>query len=550
MLTVEDIWRIVLPDGTELAGGANGLLRQVSWVARMLPRPPGFSTVKGGELALISLQSLKLLDERLALADLVSRLAEKQVAGIAVVGSVSASDSAVADQQNVPLLILPKGTSLLELEQEIIRVLIERRSELYRRDQEIFAELTELAIDGKGMPAILKKLASMTGKLVVLEDEDLVPQHLIGHPEIQSRIAEAKEWLENSRLELQERLVSCGQATASIVRLALPAAGLVRIVTPISAKERVWGYLSLIGNEKTFFETDRIALMRAAAACAIEIARDRAILETQDRLQSDFVEDLLIGDFPTPEVIVARGKRLGYALTPPYAVFALSIRNLASAAGNQERSIEGLSTLEHELHRIDPSYLCLIKDRLLFVLVPVEANSSALQLKKLAEEVRGKLAACAKGAEIAIGIGRTRGALEEIKHAYQEARQALAMGMRLFGPSCVVFFGDLGVYRLLFSLHDTPDLRMFYDEVLGPLVRYDKKSGTELVKTLQAYFAACCSLTDAADRLHLHRNTLLYRLHRIREIAGIDLDDAETRLALQLALRIGETLQATNELQP
>ena len=65
-----------------------------------------------------------------------------------------------------------------------------------------------------------------------------------------------------------------------------------------------------------------------------------------------------------------------------------------------------------------------------------------------------------------------------------------------------------------------------------------------LVKTLDAYFACLGSPTEAAERLHVHRNTLLYRLHRIQEIALIDLSDAETRLALHLSLRVSDVLKA------
>jgi len=65
-----------------------------------------------------------------------------------------------------------------------------------------------------------------------------------------------------------------------------------------------------------------------------------------------------------------------------------------------------------------------------------------------------------------------------------------------------------------------------------------------LLQTLGAYLATNGSPTDAADRLHLHRNTVLYRLGRLEDLLGVDLRDAEVRLALHLALKIGEVLEA------
>jgi PucR family transcriptional regulator, purine catabolism regulatory protein len=107
----------------------------------------------------------------------------------------------------------------------------------------------------------------------------------------------------------------------------------------------------------------------------------------------------------------------------------------------------------------------------------------------------------------------------------------------------VALFAELGLYRLLLALRSTAELESFYEQALGALVEYDRKNDGELLKTLDAYFACLGSPTEAAERLHVHRNTLLYRLHRIQEIAGVDLSDAETRLALHLALRVREVLQ-------
>jgi purine catabolism regulator len=68
------------------------------------------------------------------------------------------------------------------------------------------------------------------------------------------------------------------------------------------------------------------------------------------------------------------------------------------------------------------------------------------------------------------------------------------------------------------------------------LVDYDEQHRADLVETLRAYFDANASPKDAAERLGVHRNTVLYRLDRIANLTGYDLGDSETRLRLQLAL--------------
>jgi purine catabolism regulator len=132
--------------------------------------------------------------------------------------------------------------------------------------------------------------------------------------------------------------------------------------------------------------------------------------------------------------------------------------------------------------------------------------------------------------------------IEELAPRYREARQALMIGRRLFATQPVTYFGELGIYRLLFHLHGSEDARAFYDEVLGALIKYDRRTDNELVETLEAYFACNGNLSEAARRLHLHRNSLLYRLERIQEVLHTDLEDADTRLALQVALKMRHTL--------
>jgi DNA-binding PucR family transcriptional regulator len=72
--------------------------------------------------------------------------------------------------------------------------------------------------------------------------------------------------------------------------------------------------------------------------------------------------------------------------------------------------------------------------------------------------------------------------------------------------------------------------------LVEPLAEYDRERRSDLVKTLKAYFEAGANASEAADRLFLHRNSLLYRLSRVEKLTGLDLKDPRARLALQLGL--------------
>ena len=80
--------------------------------------------------------------------------------------------------------------------------------------------------------------------------------------------------------------------------------------------------------------------------------------------------------------------------------------------------------------------------------------------------------------------------------------------------------------------------RETYERKIAPLIRSDRERNTAYLDALRAYFEAFGDYTAAAKRLHIHPNTLRYRLRRAQELAGIRLDDPEERLALMLLLRV------------
>jgi purine catabolism regulator len=92
---------------------------------------------------------------------------------------------------------------------------------------------------------------------------------------------------------------------------------------------------------------------------------------------------------------------------------------------------------------------------------------------------------------------------------------------------------------LLDELARSPDLAPFR-VLVEPLYAHDLERRSDLVRTLRVYLASGANASEAADRLFLHRNSLLYRLERVRKLTGLDLKDPRARLALQLGLLASE----------
>jgi purine catabolism regulator len=105
-----------------------------------------------------------------------------------------------------------------------------------------------------------------------------------------------------------------------------------------------------------------------------------------------------------------------------------------------------------------------------------------------------------------------------------------------------VSYDDIGVYQLLIPMMNSAETHAFYRRHLGPLLEYDREQRGELIHTLEAYFDCAGNLARTSEAIHVHRNTLLYRLSRIAQICQVDLDYNETRLSLWLALKLHHIL--------
>jgi DNA-binding PucR family transcriptional regulator len=96
--------------------------------------------------------------------------------------------------------------------------------------------------------------------------------------------------------------------------------------------------------------------------------------------------------------------------------------------------------------------------------------------------------------------------------------------------------GELGFMGLLLS--EAHDVAGFIDTVIGPVLDYDRKNATNLVETLEAYFATGASPSKAAETLHVHPNTVSRRLGRVSTLLGSQWQQPGRVVDVQLALRV------------
>ncbi|HEX6108977.1 MAG TPA: helix-turn-helix domain-containing protein [Ktedonobacteraceae bacterium] len=531
--TVRNILSLLIPRDAQLVAGGEGLDRRVTWATRMRARLPAFESVRGGELALLALSQLRRLDE--TLPHLLTSLHKEGVAVIAIAAasleSLEKETLSLADQLHLPLILLPLTASLEEIEREVITFIVSFRGEIERKATEISHQLMQLSVQGAGLQGICEHLALTRNKWVIVQDADQEVRCQATPPDSDTQALPL--------LLTDENLLH---------------KGLRRITVPIQIRHEEVGYLSIIGNDTDFDYLERLILGQVTPILALEFARERERSEVETRYTAEALMDVLQGNYQQADEILTRARLLGYDLLVPQIVAIFEIAQNEPEYPTSSFQAQWSKRIREELQRIWPACWVSFEARRVLALLPTNESNGVDESEientifTRMDRVQSRLQQGKTGngdlPTFSAGIGRLAKDVQQIPQSYREAQQALEIGRRLFGEGDIHYFTRLGIYRLLFYLYGHEELSDFYQETLGFLLESDRHSNSALIETLESFFHCNGNLSETARTMHLHRNSLLYRLGRIEELLGRSLEDPELRLSLQIALKIRHMLNS------
>ena len=460
--------------------------------------------------------------------DLIKQLLDLGAAGLVM---ITDGDTDITLQSpNFPVALIKKAQNVREIQKRLQHVILNQREYLMERSLQIHSDLLKMVAEGQGVSNLIKTLSEFSGRGVVLQNKRL--KNLADFPasslvQIWEDILEHDLGPENLPDEFSDRN-QAGEAT-QILKQELRH-DLHRIIKPVTVAGVARGYLSLIDTSSNLDDLDSIVLEQGAQVCALEMSRTKAVREAEKRLKGDLLTALLQENI-TPGDANLWVESMGLDLGMSHVAIRFSWDDPSPP------SMRRLETLVNgEVSRTEDKVIVEELGVEIVCICQVDPNKvRPNQAIDLANAVSAKAAEEFPEIQMRCGIGGVAEDLKFWRDSFHQAGQALTMAARL-NESKPLFFPDLSVYRLLLLLEHHPELRKFTNEILGNLISYE--GSAELIKTLNAYFDHNGVLSQAAEALFIHRNTLIYRMERIAEISGLDLEDAETRLAVQLALRI------------
>lgn len=293
-------------------------------------------------------------------------------------------------------------------------------------------------------------------------------------------------------------------------------------------------------RDKPFSGGELDLLDHVGRIVTLELLRERSTLDAELRLHGELLDDLLHGHLPDEGAILRRAAVLGLDLRQPAFVASFGVHVGHPAAANElpppiARSIADLiERLARQ--RFDQVIVAVRPAEVVAVVGAADRNHATVH--SLLSELLTTATALLGGKPLAAGVGRRCLTLADYADSFAEASTALELARSRPGPAQVLTPADLGLLAVLGRGQQKKPLRDLVTQALDPLVAADRQSGSEYLKTLHTYLSADRHLERAACELHVHVNTLRYRLGKIQELLGVDLHDVDARFVLELALRV------------
>lgn len=324
--------------------------------------------------------------------------------------------------------------------------------------------------------------------------------------------------------------------------------------TPIGGRNPI-GYLwfpAAAGLEAR----DIVTLYWAARVIEAELEKELIRLETELSIRGDFVDDLVNDRYGSVELMLQRARYLGADLSGGAMALIVDIDDFAKYLERRRMKEPAIQELKRRLaeatrlqtRELFKNYLLGPRsDNIILFLAPSE-NVPAESLSELAGKLTERIQTNVKGLlpdlTVSVGSGRFTPDPAHLPDAYAEAEIALEIGRSILGPSSYATFESTGTYKLLYRVlkQDPEELETFYRETVRPLVAYDSRYGTELVSTLETYLGNDASMAKTAAELFAHRHTVRYRLERIKDLTGLNVDRSEDRERITLGIKAMQLL--------
>lgn len=510
---------------------------------------------RAAELGADPVPLLAALAAKGAVAVIVAADADGDAAGDAgAAAQMGATELGWPELAVIPVAVLPTDVSYLRVSRLIGELSLARETHELRYGLTVHRALAELLHTGAGLTALCYQLSRLSGCPVAILDRH---RRLLAFEESQGRslgpLAVGRALREDAVDLLPE--VCPAEATTKIGMVDFGGFRATCVVAPIVLAGRHDGWVVVIESSDPPHPHDlaehRVVVEQATMIVGTEMLRMRSVEQAEERARGDFVQALLHGRFTTAHDLQVRSAYYGFPIAGAYGVVVAS--GLADLVSNESPTT--MFHLARDATRLlaapgRQTLATVVGDVLVVVRevsppvrgAPADADGQALA--EYANRLESELARRA-GGSVLVAYGRVVSGAAAIPQSYRDARVALGLRQRL-RIDRVCGFGDLRIYATLADLAVSPAGKAFATEMLAPL-RSVKAGAEDLERVVIEYIETGGNVNATARNLHIHRNTMLYKLDRASRALRLDLREAEHQFSVWLAYKLAMLAEATEK---
>ncbi|MEB3103941.1 helix-turn-helix domain-containing protein [Paenibacillaceae bacterium T2] len=314
------------------------------------------------------------------------------------------------------------------------------------------------------------------------------------------------------------------------------------------------GYLAINLDKQEIDVFIRMELNQALNVCAIQFIKQKLVADAKEQIKDSlFINQLLVEKIEDKSKIAQYSSLFNFNIHESHKIGLMSIEFNGKFYDEHDLFAQEITKnwlwerIREKLSQFDPDILLTRKDSY-YVLFASEKKERENKnywesiyhlIKKFVSNER-------PGGDIFLGISKSTESMDDYFTCYKQALQALNIVSLRHKNKGFLSFNGLGSYAVLHNLHDHDTGRLFIREYLDPLMASGNDKTRDLFDTLHVYLQVNGNMKDTAGCLHIHVNTLKYRLGKIKELLNLDIDDAEVRFNLMLAYKLYDLYHLSN----
>ena len=553
LATVADILKVEPISMGRLVAGGNGLNRvvrgvtvlEVSWIEI----PEGQVFTHAGDIVVSSMYSvMNSVDEQIRTVRMIK---EQEASALCLchLGMVIKELSPrLIDECNrlaLPLIVMPTNLSYSAIITVVSQLVLSQENEALGSKMKMYDSIIDMLLPKNSNRGVITNLSNLIGCRALYFNHNLRAEEDAGLPE---------DYLNYIREQIRKNVLAFMDSYEQIIVPGYQS-GPPLLLYPLYSNIMYYGVI-VVERTRALTELDEAAILQTKNALNIMHLHKTDVFEQRMRLMTEYIDDLIHGYCSNEQLLINRSAYIGHALSHTRAVIVVDIFGFQQLVLQlDEQKVQALKREFVErtdalLRRISPeSISCNISDKhVALVTGDIPEDKTAARLKYIANQIRDTLRQNLQ-LEVSVGIGSHCRHFREIKDSYRSAITAINISNRIYKKPRIVFGDEFPVYRyLLNAVNGREDVcRRLEGELIEPLRTYDKKSNSCLEETYRVLLECDLDTNLVAQRMYIHKNTVLQRKRKIIELCPRDPFDLENRLQFQFARGLNELTDIPKE---